>query len=681
MTVGHSNCSVGYMQHSSNPKRGGLAEDWTSHLTMSIGDSSSKAMGKRPGKRPGRKPSKIDERAKLERSRQSARECRARKKLRYQYLEELVSNREKAVFALRDELELYKQWCIQLENGGPIPESLLKAIASEDVAMKRRQMTQLTRSLLQQRQQQSFQFSPSSSSSTSPDLSLASSQREHQQHRQINVVQPQMILNDVLHKPQIRHTIPDHVIAQRQQQLQLQQQAAGSALLQRQLPFDHSRLQEHQSKELTPIPNTVSSAPVSQEHMQGVMFQQSICNQKQQQHSFLQPNQHLPNTTLPSHGAYPSFHPDNMRRTIQTMKSQDICLPRVSSEPKMKHGHSFDTSKIFSNTRGDGNALSNMSENHRRRSNSNPVTMESFSRPNVNITSPDDLPSSLQDFITSHSSPYQAVDQPSLGVGLFSGSVLNNKPSSSSFNIPTTIAVEDSSSSDDTINEQHLFQSSMTTHKRKVTASFLPESVKRSLASSNSAPSTTDFDAIAGLLNLENSYHFGLKTASNTSSPLSYGHVSSNAPSPAHSPRYSGLSNSTPSSCATASPAPLSSLSSVLEFSASSPRISSSTYSPALETSPSAASSLTNLSTDSLPTHYTAPAMTFLHEPVPDWYSFLADLEDGTTSTLTTQQGASSGPSMTSIPKQHQQSITPTQSFMNVPDIINELLNSHDHNV
>lgn len=41
----------------------------------------------------------------LERSRQSARECRARKKLRYQYLEELVSDREKAVIALRKELE------------------------------------------------------------------------------------------------------------------------------------------------------------------------------------------------------------------------------------------------------------------------------------------------------------------------------------------------------------------------------------------------------------------------------------------------------------------------------------------------------------------------------------------------------------------------------------------------
>ena len=67
---------------------------------------------KRVGKRPGRKPSKIDQKAKLERSRQSARECRARKKLRYQYLEELVSSREKAVFSLRDELEMVSKWLV-----------------------------------------------------------------------------------------------------------------------------------------------------------------------------------------------------------------------------------------------------------------------------------------------------------------------------------------------------------------------------------------------------------------------------------------------------------------------------------------------------------------------------------------------------------------------------------------
>lgn len=51
-----------------------------------------------------KKGAKLDAKSKLEKSRQSARECRARKKLRYQYLEDLVCNREKAVTKLRDEL-------------------------------------------------------------------------------------------------------------------------------------------------------------------------------------------------------------------------------------------------------------------------------------------------------------------------------------------------------------------------------------------------------------------------------------------------------------------------------------------------------------------------------------------------------------------------------------------------
>lgn len=60
--------------------------------------------------------------SKLEKSRQSARECRARKKLRYQYLEELVSAREKAIFALREELEMYKSWCKDMDEGKIPPD-------------------------------------------------------------------------------------------------------------------------------------------------------------------------------------------------------------------------------------------------------------------------------------------------------------------------------------------------------------------------------------------------------------------------------------------------------------------------------------------------------------------------------------------------------------------------------
>ncbi|XP_015115125.1 REPTOR-binding partner [Diachasma alloeum] len=79
--------------------------------------------GKR-GRKPGRKAAdKADMRAKLERSRQSARECRARKKLRYQYLEELVADREKAVLALRKELDMYRSWGQELD-AGRVPEGL-----------------------------------------------------------------------------------------------------------------------------------------------------------------------------------------------------------------------------------------------------------------------------------------------------------------------------------------------------------------------------------------------------------------------------------------------------------------------------------------------------------------------------------------------------------------------------
>ncbi|XP_031839915.1 REPTOR-binding partner isoform X2 [Nomia melanderi] len=94
--------------------------------------------GKR-GRKPGRKASdKTDMKAKLERSRQSARECRARKKLRYQYLEELVADREKAVLALRKELEMYRQWGQELD-AGRVPEGL-QAMLEDFGSLKREKM-------------------------------------------------------------------------------------------------------------------------------------------------------------------------------------------------------------------------------------------------------------------------------------------------------------------------------------------------------------------------------------------------------------------------------------------------------------------------------------------------------------------------------------------------------------
>lgn len=63
---------------------------------------------KRDSKKRGRKPSHLDTEAKLERSRQSARECRARKKLRYQHLDDTVSSKEDEVSKLWQELDMVR---------------------------------------------------------------------------------------------------------------------------------------------------------------------------------------------------------------------------------------------------------------------------------------------------------------------------------------------------------------------------------------------------------------------------------------------------------------------------------------------------------------------------------------------------------------------------------------------
>jgi len=70
-------------------------------------------MGKR-----GRKPMKSDSNTRLEKSRESARQCRHRKKLRYEYLEELVTDREKAIVQLQQELERLRTICQYLDQNG-----------------------------------------------------------------------------------------------------------------------------------------------------------------------------------------------------------------------------------------------------------------------------------------------------------------------------------------------------------------------------------------------------------------------------------------------------------------------------------------------------------------------------------------------------------------------------------
>lgn len=86
-----------------------IEEDWEQHPSQPESSQSNSNRGNKKGRKARGKNNmtgpKLDIKMKLERSRQSARECRARKKLRYQYLEDLVVKRENANLALKAEIE------------------------------------------------------------------------------------------------------------------------------------------------------------------------------------------------------------------------------------------------------------------------------------------------------------------------------------------------------------------------------------------------------------------------------------------------------------------------------------------------------------------------------------------------------------------------------------------------
>lgn len=107
------------------PSQGELGS--TSTVKSSSSNNSSVVTKGKRGRKPGQKNLKTDMKSKLERSRQSARECRARKKLRYQYLDDLILEREKANIKLRNELLKYLDWCHELDKG-IIPDGLLEVV-------------------------------------------------------------------------------------------------------------------------------------------------------------------------------------------------------------------------------------------------------------------------------------------------------------------------------------------------------------------------------------------------------------------------------------------------------------------------------------------------------------------------------------------------------------------------
>ncbi|NXK41635.1 CRBL2 protein, partial [Piprites chloris] len=95
------------------------------------------------GKR-GRKPAKIDLKAKLERSRQSARECRAFFFFFFFFFFFLVSSRERAIFFFFFFFFFYKQWCMAMDQG-KIPSEIKALLTGEEQGKAQQNSTKLAK--------------------------------------------------------------------------------------------------------------------------------------------------------------------------------------------------------------------------------------------------------------------------------------------------------------------------------------------------------------------------------------------------------------------------------------------------------------------------------------------------------------------------------------------------------
>jgi hypothetical protein len=576
-----------------------------------------------------------------------------------------------------------------MDNGGPPPEALVKMIVTEDLKHQKRQMEEAKRSLHQQQQQQMRRVASSSSSSSSSGGSppLMSARHLHQQQQ----------------SQQWRQLQQQHQLQQQQQQQRHQQMSRGVALESQaqqvsNISNSHPRLIAGQSASMSA--SGVRMAPPLRRQMAVDVPQ--TAGQSFNHFGATNTEQKLPSTNIlarPSAGPmYPSPAPGG---------SSSSNMMRVRSEPPLRYEHSMDTSSstLFSPVDSQGSHGSiNISTSpapgpSRGRSLSNPMSMASVSRqllPTSVSTSRHLLPGRHTSSVSPRPVPSATASnrhttQHSETLGLFSGSALANRSSISGLSLPVTVE-ESSSSEESDVPVQPLFSSTFG-QKRTLSDPAMQQNLKRSLSqhlattatgahnfsqSSASTSSSLNVDPHVTLSNLTNVHCFSGTRTSNTPSPAPYslipvGHEQTTTASPAPS---SYQQSTTPSSSNTPSPAPLLSLNTFLEMSGASLQSAASEMTEEVQPFGSSVPNFLFSQQTPLSQCNSTGLSASIAEPIPEFYSFLADLHD-TEMSLSSRHGASSGHGtpLALTPRPNDQPATPdSSSMLNLPNIIDDLL-------